>query len=339
VGTLMSLVELLDHSIRARRRSATRVLAGCALPLLAYQTWTLAGWLADGPHQITAYRTPGSTSWYAARIVEGLVLVSMGVLLAHVIRERRRDGRLGVDGALLIGMATASFWDPLYNWITPAWLYSSNFLNVTDWFAHAPGVLNPDAGRMPWPVVIVVIGYPLWGVGFAVLVNQVMSRVHARRPAGRPVVLVAVAFGTAAVLTAAAFTIFEALGLMDAPGYRLPILLNSRPLFFGYSGGLVFGALACLRWFRDDSGHALFERGDASGSAPRTHVRVLAAIAACQLIVIAGWGVLSVPFSRFPKRYPRTATDLINGLCDAPGVIGTRYGPCPGTAGSSLQLR
>jgi hypothetical protein len=153
------------------KHSATTLLAVAALPLLGYEAWTIAGWLADGPSQITAYRDHGSTSWYAARVVEVIVVASVGFWLIRIVRERRRTGRLGTDGLLITGMFSAAFWDPIYNWLHPAWLYSSNFLNVNDWFGHAPFVPNPDAGRLPWPVVIVLVGYPLWGVGFAAIIT------------------------------------------------------------------------------------------------------------------------------------------------------------------------
>jgi hypothetical protein len=248
-----------------------RRLAVVAIPLLAYEAWTLIGWLADGPAQITAGRDHGSTSWYAARAVEVLVLLSVALLV------RRRSDR---DRLLVVGMFSAAFWDPVYNWTETAWLYSTNFLNVNDWFAHAPLVANPEAGTTAWPIVIVVVGYPLWGVGFAALVNRAMG------PARRfgVAAVVAVAFLAAGTITVASYSAFHALDLMFAPGYSLPVLF--------WSGGLVFGALACVRFFRDADGRTIVERAG-SGT-----LNVLAAIALCQLIVIVGWGLLTVPLAR-----------------------------------------
>ena len=83
-----------------------------------------------------------------------------------MLRERRRAGRLGTDGLLILGFWEcfgASFWDPIDNWLVPAWSYSTNLVALNDWFAHAPGIVNPDAGTMQWSVVMVLVGYPLWG--------------------------------------------------------------------------------------------------------------------------------------------------------------------------------
>lgn len=307
---------------RVRRVSVPAALAGIGVLLAAYQAYTLLGWIADGPHQITADRAHGTTSWVAARVIEVLVVASVAGFIAHAARERRRMGRLGTDALLIIGMFSAGFWDPIYNWVAPAWLYSSNFLNVNDWLAHAPGVSNPIMGSQPWPIVIVLIGYPLWGVGFAMLINVVMVRagggVRRRLLTG----LVA-----AVAITCASFGIFKALDLMSAPGFRFSVLGNSDVLFAGVSGGLVFWGLACVRHFTGADGRAFFDRpGDGVATS------VLAAMATCQLLVVLGWGVLTVPFTTHSSPYPALPAHLVNGECDPPGLHGTAYGPCPGSA-------
>lgn len=317
-----------------------RVLALLAVPLFAYQAWTLAGWLADGPHQITEFRDRDSTSWYAARVAEVLILAGTLVIAGIVVRDCLRKRRLTFDAMLIIGLTTAAFWDPIYNWITPAWLYSSNWLNLNDWFAHAPLALNPDHGRMPWPIFPVLVGYSFWGLAFAALDNAVMRRVRRRRPGIGPAGLVAVAFASAGTTTVVAFGVFKLLDLMHAPGFRATFLADNEFAFFFWSGGIVFGAIACLRFFLDENGLALPERGT-EGMSPsrRTVVSLLATIATCQLVVIAGWGLLSVPATLYSAPYPETPAHLINGLCDAPGITGTEYGPCPGGDGFRVPLR
>jgi hypothetical protein len=318
----------------ARSHAKTRTLrpavclAACGVALLAYQLWTVAGWLADGPHQITADRSHGDLAWYAARAVELVVVASVAGFVVKAVRDYRREGRLGVDALLIIGMFSAGFWDPIYNWLTPAWMYSSNFLNVNDWLAHAPGVVNPDMGHQPWPVVIVLIGYPLWGVGFAMVVNVVMRAARARGIAPVPAGLV-----TAIAITVTSFSVFKALDLMSAPGFRFEFLRNSDVLVAGLSGGVVFWALACVRFFTVD-GRAFFERGSSN-----SFTSILAAMATCQMIVIVGWGLLTVPFTPHSSPYPRLPAHLVNRLCDAPGIQGTSYGACPGAPGFDLPRR
>lgn len=269
--------------LRVRAVPAARALAGVAVMLLAYQTYTLSGWVGDSPHQITSGRIHSGTSWWAARAIEFLVLASVAGFVVHAARERRREGRIGIDGLLIIGMFSAAFWDPIYNWTDPAWLYSANWLNVNAWLDGAPGFAGHVNGQ-PWPIVIVLVGYPLWGVGFAMVVNLVMSR------AGNSILL---GLATAIALTCGSFATFKAFDLMDAPGFRFSVLGNSDVLFAGLSGGIVFWGLALLR-----------EHGERLWSATSTATRVLAAMAACQLIVVLGWGVLTVPFTSHASPYP-----------------------------------
>lgn len=315
-------------------------LAALALPLVAYQLWTIVGWLADGPTQLTEHRDTGSTSYIAAKAIELAIVLSTVAIAAFVARDCRRRGRLTFDAMLIVGIASAAFWDPIYNWITPAWLYSSNWINLNDWFDHAPLVLNPDAGEMPWPIAPVLVGYAFWGLCFAMVDNAVMRRVRARWPRIPNPALAAVAFASSGAVTAIAFSVFRAFDLMDAPGYRLAAVGDSLIVFFFYSGGLVFGAFACLRYFRDRDGLALPERGLAHlPPRRRTAAALLATIATCQIVVVVGWGLLTVPWSLYSSPYPETPAHLVNGLCDAPGVTGTDYGPCPGSDGFRVPIR
>lgn len=332
---MRGVVSSVTHRRAVSRLAPARVLAICAVPLLVYEVWAIVGWLVAGPHQITQFRQHGTVSWYAARILEPLIVLALLVLIAKVVRDCRRQGRLTVDALLLIGVATSAFWDPIYNWFGPAWSYSSNWLNLNDWFAHAPVVApDPDIGHMPWAVVPVLIGYPVWCIGFAAAVNLPMRALRRRRPQTSAVTLAALAFVVASAITAIAFGVFRALDLMAAPGFRLPVFGGvSEVLVSGLSGGLVFAAIACLRFFRGSDDESLMESGL---DARRPLTSILASIAACQLIIIVGWGALSAPLVYGARPYPSLPRALVNGMCDAPGWHGTPYGPCPGSPGSRI---
>ena len=99
-----------ESPVQPKRRGwgPVHYLALASVPLLAYQFWTLVAWLADGPVPVNQYRESGSTSWYAARIIEvGLILVAL-VMIAGIVRDCRKQRRLSFDAMLLIGLA-ASF--------------------------------------------------------------------------------------------------------------------------------------------------------------------------------------------------------------------------------------
>src|SRR3984957_11018649 len=95
---------------RSRRPwGPAQYLALAAVPLLAYQAWTLVAWIAAGPHQITAYRSYGSFSWYAARAIEVTLVLAVAAILARLVRECRAQRRLTFDAMLFIGLLATVF--------------------------------------------------------------------------------------------------------------------------------------------------------------------------------------------------------------------------------------
>lgn len=327
----------MDAAVATGRRSSWGLahwLAAAAVPLLAYEAYAVVGWLADGPFQVTAERTGSGRSWTAARVIEVLVVLSVAGFVVKGVRDHRREGRLTVDALLIIGMSSAAFWDPIYNWFAPVWLYSSDWLNVNDWFAHAPGIVNPDAGQMPWPIVIVIVGYPLWGVGFAIVIDLAMRRLRRARPHLPTAALVAFGYAVAWLLTWSSFSVFQELELMGAPGFRFSLLGDSASAGAAFSGATAFWGLGLVRHFCDAEGRAAFQRGTR-----RPVVEVFAAVTTVQAIVVLGWGVMTAPFTLHSSPYPDLPRHLVNGLCDAPGTTGTDYGPCPGSPGFRLPMR
>jgi hypothetical protein len=185
------------------RRSwgAAHYLALVAVPLLAYQAWTLIGWLAAGPHQVTNYRTAGSASWYAARVIQGVMLIAVIAIAVGVVRGCRRERRLTFDAMLFIGLASTVFWDTVVNFVEPLWFYSTNWVNLNDWWAHAPLVLNPAAGHGPFPVLMLGLLYPFFVFG-AMIICGVMRRAQQRWPEISRARLIAVALLPASVISA-----------------------------------------------------------------------------------------------------------------------------------------
>jgi hypothetical protein len=103
--------------------------------------------------------------------------------------------------------------------------------------------------------------------------------------------------------------------------------------------GLVFGLLAALRFFRDDRGRTVLERG-AAHIQPRLRApaTVLALVAVTNTAFFAA-GVVEMAVGLYAAPYKKMPAHLVNGLCDAPGVTGTRYGACPGSPGYRIPLR
>src|SRR5437870_11712 len=133
--------EALRIGARRRRWSWGQYLAIAGLPVLVWDIWMVVAWLADGPFQITEYRTPGSLSWWACRAFEAAVWVSSLCVLVYLVRDCRRRRRfLTFDVSICLAGLTMWWADAFSNWFVPNWLPSSNFINTNYVLGHAPFV-------------------------------------------------------------------------------------------------------------------------------------------------------------------------------------------------------
>jgi hypothetical protein len=303
--------------------------------IVIYEAITWGGWLAAGPVQITQYRDTHAASSTIARCYEIAVLVVSVLLLVKVVSECRRRRRLTLDGQLLIGGVAALFWDPFGNFVQPAFFYSSNWLNLNSWTGFAPGVINPDASRMPEPAFIMLV-YPFGLLAFAIATNAVMRFAHTHRPEWSPARILAV--GTIAATLAgmaleAPMFLLHLWALPGAPstGALFDNAHRYSPVEF-LTTGMVFAGWAAVRYFRDDQGRAFTERGVGTGGS------VLAIVGWCSTLLIVLQLIVtyfSFHAAPYPAAYPR---DLVNGMCNLGTTQHTRYGPCPGSRGFKLPL-
>jgi hypothetical protein len=319
---------------------AAQYLAPIAVPLLAYQAWTLASWLASGPHQVTAYRQTGSASYAWAWVIQAFFIAGTSILILLLVRQCRRQRRLTFDALLFIGLAATVFWDTFVNFVQPVWFYSSNWVNLNAWWGHAPFVLNRDAGQVPFPLLALALTYPFF-VFDARMLCRVMRAAENRWPgisrarlAGIcliPALAIGALYSMANILT----------HLWSGPGMPFAILHGDHYWSTGefLYIGLWSTTLACLRYFTDGQGRTLTERTPGHyGARRRTLVRVLATIAFCNLSVI-GWETPLIFTGFYAKPYPNLPRSLSNVACNTPGNTGSAYGACPGSPGYVLKVR
>jgi hypothetical protein len=329
-----------------RRVPASAVLAGIGVLVVGYALWTWGAWLADGPKPVTATRDPGSASWWVARIYEAIMVVAVVVLSVRIVRECRRERRLVFDAVMVIAGFFTLFWDPMVNWMQPNFMYSSQWLNVNTWVANAPGAVNPTANLMPQPVFIMLI-YPFGLLGFAMILNLGMRFVRNCFPriSNFELILFTYLFGGVLGFCLEAPTfLFQLWGLPGAPATFSLFANDQRYAWAEYlTTAVVFTTFAAVRFFRNDKGQTIGERGlDGCSPAVRTAVSVFATIA---MFAVSMWVLLLVQIpaglhaSPYPPGYP---AHLINGLCDIPGnpnsVRPSAYGPCPGSPGFRMPV-
>jgi Spirocyclase AveC-like len=329
-----------------RRVPPAIVLAVVGVLVAGYALWTWGAWLSAGPTQITATRDPASASRWVARGYE-LVIVAVAVAVAvHVVRLCRRERRLVFDAIMVIAGFFTLFWDPMVNWMQPNFMYSSQWLNLNTWVANAPGVVNPTGSLMPQPVFIMLI-YPFGLLGFAMILNHAMAGMRRRFPRIGNLELLAFTYAFGWVLgfsLEAPMFLFNLWGLPGAPAGMSFFSNEHRFAWAEYlTTAIVFTTFAAVRFFRNDKGQTIGERGlDGLRPAARTAVSIFATVA---IFAMSMWALLVVQIpaglhsSPYPAGYP---AHLINGLCNIPGnphsTQPTAYGPCPGSPGFRMPV-
>jgi hypothetical protein len=166
------------------------------------------------------------------------------------------------------------------------------------WVHQVPGWLAPGSPdhQIAYPVLVVPGAYICIFLLVSYLGSGLMRRIKARRPQTGRLALVACCF-VAMALFDVLFEgiVFMPLGAWEYPGGRwaiFPETFHKYPLNEALTTGLIFTAFASIKYFVDDRGWTLAERGAEKlrGSARRTWaVRALAVTGMVQLAMFLGY--------------------------------------------------
>lgn len=294
-------------------------------------------WLATGPVQLQALRDVTHFSWQLAWFYQVVAWVVFVLVLRAVVRQCRDAGRLTFDAKFMVAGAATYWLDPLANFLIPVYTYSQQWINLGDWMGQMPGVRYPDAGRVPEPVLFLAPVYAAGWLLFAMFITKMMEflRARLRRPTTLKV------FGGAIAMALAVDIAFElpmfASGLWSNQG-------APRIGFFASSGKLYpitemliattfFATLSAIRYYKNDKGETILERGlDGASQRRRSVMSTLAFIAVMNTMWLVGavaWtagGLFSGPWKEAPAFVNVGVCDDVDG-----GMRSTRYGPCPGS--------
>ena len=170
---------------------------------------------------------------------------------------------------LLVSMGLMFFQDPLLNYFNTWCTYNTWLLNRGSWSSHIPGWVSPEEpGRqVPEPLLTNTPGYA-YGVLLITIVGcWVMRKIKSRWPDISNLRLILVTYAIAFVFD----FVMEALvmlpiGLLHLSRCHPGGVVQRRHLLpmadlRGLMWGGVQAALCCLRFFTDDRGRTIVERG------------------------------------------------------------------------------
>jgi hypothetical protein len=231
-----------------------------------------------------------------------------------IIRPWVRERRITLDGMLLVSMGLMFFQDPLLNYFNTWCTYNTWLFNRGSWSSDIPGWVSPEEpGRqVAEPLLTNVPGYA-YGVLLITIVGcWVMRKIKARWPNITNLRLILVTYAIAFVFD----FVMEGLVMLPIGFYTYPGAIRSVsfnagtyyqwPIYEGLMWGGVQAALCCLRYFTDDRGRTVVERGldNVRGGFARQQftrfLAIFAAVSACFFVfynVPAQWiGMHSDPW-------------------------------------------
>jgi hypothetical protein len=306
---------------------------------IAIQAWAYGGWIVSGEATPTP---PGSTprpDWmvWGMRIWESGGLVGMAVFLwFFLIRPWRRAGHITLDGMFCLAFILAYWQDAMLNYFQPVYTYNAHLFDLGAWNLHIPGWQSPKGNLIAEPLLWVMPLYVYAVFGGAVFGSFLMRKARARWPR----------LGNFGLLsgTFLGFLLFDmlveapmlTLGFFSFPGAIRGITLFDGhyyqfPLTEAFFMSVIWTAWSALRFFRDDKGRTLAERGIDDlriSERGRTGVRFLAVVGAVNAILFVLYMAPVAVVGLYSGPWPddiKNRSYFVNGQCGE----GTTY-RCPG---------
>jgi Spirocyclase AveC-like len=273
----------------ARPQPAVKVWAVVGGLSLAFEAYVIVAWVASGHFKATPTgSTPqtGLERFFDVFWQAGGLLALAGFVAWFVVRPWRREGRLSTDGLLVLCFALIEWQDPLCNWIKPWGTYNTHLVQWGSWVQNIPGWMSPNGSRFAEPLLVMVPVY-VWAVfGFTIIGCAFMRRVKKARPRIGTLGLIASCYGFFLVTDFVLEAIWMRTGIWAYPGGGGPTFFAGTRYDFPIKESVLWGAawcgFTCMRYFRNDRGQAIVERGVDSvkaGQTTKTFMRFLALFA------------------------------------------------------------
>jgi hypothetical protein len=285
------------------RRSPLQYFATIGAVLALFEVYLLVKWVAGPSFAEVPYGPTEPPTWMkiAVHTAEVVFLVAAVVCFYQlIVRPWRRERRIGFDGLLMLAAVATSVYDPLQSYFHTWMGYNSYFVNRGNPMTVLPGwqTAGEPASAVAWPMLFLPPLYAVLFVGIAAVCCTLMGRAKSRWP-GIPVIgLAAIAFLTVVALDLIAEgQILMRLGFYEESGQSIPFLdsyYSHNPLRNIVGFAVIFTAAACLRFYRNDRGETLVERGaHQMGGSPGkvTALRFFAVLTATQACMFFGYHV------------------------------------------------
>jgi len=249
-----------------------QVWAAIGGALLVLQVYVWIRWIT-GPYFQRVPSGPSDPPMYMKAFLTmngALMCVALPIAIWwFIIRPWRRERRITLDGMLLASMGLMFFQDPLLNYFNTWCTYNTWLFNRGSWSPYIPGWVSPDSPghQVPEPLLINAPGYAAGVLVITIFGCWVMRKIKARWPNISNLRLILVTYAFTFVLD----FVMEAgfmlpFGLYTYPGSIRSVsafagTYHQWPIYEGLMWGGVQAAMCSLRYFTDDRGRTVVERG------------------------------------------------------------------------------
>jgi hypothetical protein len=276
---------------------------------LAFQVYVVTRWVA-GPYFRAVPAGPSRPPEWMRPTIVGWEIVSWPLLGAclywFLLRPWRRERRIATDGLLCLVWLLLYFWEPLSNYFGNWFTYNSLAFNRGSWVADVPGW---HSFAKPGAMVVEPFLWALPAYGYGLFMGTVlgcwaMRKVKAARPEIRPIGLIIFCWGFMILMDILLEgVLWMPQQLFATPGGLGQLFLGSHTNMFPVTEAVFWGggwaAISCVRYFTDDQGLTVAERGINRlriGSGRKTALRFLALLGLCQVLYV---GVYTLPSAIF----------------------------------------
>jgi len=239
--------------------------------LLILQLYVWIRWVS-GPYFVRVPAGPTDPPTFM-KVMLTVNAIAMVVLLPtaiwwFLIRPWRRERRITLDGMLLVSCGLFFFQDPFLNYLNTWCTYNTWVWNRGSWSSHVPGWVSPESPghQVAEPLPINAPGYSMVLL-LVILGCWVMRKIKARWPNISNSRLICATYAFAVLLDfVMEGLVLLPIGLFTYPGAIRAVSFNAGtyyqwPVYEGLMWGGVMTALCCLRFFTDDRGRTIVERG------------------------------------------------------------------------------
>lgn len=300
---------------QARKAKPVKYWALIGAGFLALQAYVYFRWLTSGDLSATPVGPDDAPGWMIGAIWAQQILAPLGLLVFayfFVWRPIRRDGRISLDGLFVLCALGVWWMDPMVNYTQNFATYNTNYINLGSWVEFIPGWMAPNGGNFAEPLLWTGPAY-VWGMlGGVIVCNKVMGWVKQRWPQTGTLGLIATGFAFFVFFDTLFEFFFMRLGVYTYPGAHdgwsfFAGKYYQFPIYEALLWGATWTGFACIRFFRNDKGQTVAERGiDEVRATPRqkTFVRFLALLGIWSIVFMGynvAWAWISLNQSDWPE--------------------------------------